>query len=230
MAISLLRDSWPLIFGSLAASLYMQIDQVMIKEIMGSKSVGYYAIAERLSSIWLFITVAITTSVAPSIINAKKTDNNLYIERIQLLYNLLVKISLVIAILTYFFSEYIVIALYGVGYSNSIKILNIYIWSIVFVYLSNGSWSYYLNENLQKLASLRLMYGAVINIVLNIYFIKYFGLVGAAYATIISYSISSYFVNLFYKKTRVNFFLQTKAILNVFNIKSWLNPIKQKKI
>ena len=33
-AYNLLKDSWPLIFGSIAASIYMQIDQVMIKEML----------------------------------------------------------------------------------------------------------------------------------------------------------------------------------------------------
>jgi O-antigen/teichoic acid export membrane protein len=227
-AVSLLKDSWPLIFGSISASIYMQIDQVMIKDMMDSTSVGYYAVAVKLSSVWLFITVAITSSLAPSIINAKKNNHELYIRRIQLMYNVLVKISVVISIFTYVFSEYIVLKLYGKDYSQSIDILNIYIWSIVFVFLSNGSWSYYLNENLQKLASLRLIYGAVINVIINMYFIEYYGLVGAAYATIISYSISSYFINFFYKRTRMIFLLQTKALLNLFRIYTWINPLNKK--
>ena len=186
------------------------------------------SVAVKLSNIWLFITVAITNSLAPSIINAKKINNELYIERIQLLYNFLIKIAFVISMFTFFFSKNIVINLYGIEYKNSVEVLKIYIWSIIFVYMSNGSWSYYLNENLQNIAGLRLIYGAIINVILNLYFIKYFGLVGAAYSTIISYSISSYFVNFFYKKTRTNFILQTRAIFNLINLKTWLNPLKQK--
>src|SRR5690606_37458682 len=71
-AIELLKDSWPLIFGSLAASIYMQIDQVMIKEMLGNQAVGHYAVAIRLTTLWTFLTVVITNSLAPSIINAKK--------------------------------------------------------------------------------------------------------------------------------------------------------------
>ncbi len=227
-AVDLLKDSWPLIFGSIAASIYMQIDQVMIKEILNNEAVGYYAVSVKLSNIWLFLTVIITSSLAPSIINAKKTNQKLYFDRIQLMYNLLLKIAVIISILTYLFSDYIILNLYGDEYNKSIEILNVYIWSIIFVFLSNGSWSYYLNENLQKIASLRLVYGAIVNVVLNIYFIELFGIKGAAYSTLISYIISSYFVNILYKKTKQNFLLQTKAILNIFNIKTWLNPMQTK--
>ncbi len=225
IAIDLLRESWPLIFGAFAASIYMKIDQVMIKEIMDTKSVGYYAAAVRLSDVWLFITVILTKSLAPAIINAKNKSRQLYVSRLQKMYDLLVKIAVIVSIIIFLFSNEIIIVLYGKEYSPSVEILNLYIWSIVFVFLSNGSWLYYTNEKLQKIASMRLFYGAIINIVLNIYLIEIFGLKGAAYATLISYSISSYFVNFFYDKTKMNFILQTQSIINVFNVKTWLNPI-----
>jgi len=228
IAFLLLRDSWSLIFASIAASIYMKIDQIMIKEIMNSKSVGYYSVAVKMSEIWLAITIVLTKSLAPSITNAKKVDRVMYLDRIQLMYNMLVKISVVISIIVYIFSNEIIILLYGDNYYQSVEVLNLYIWSIIFVFLSNGSWSYYINEGLHLMASFRLIVGAIINIVLNIYFINYFGLLGAVYSTIISYAISSYFINYFYKKTRVNFIMQSKAFLNIFNLKTWLNPITQK--
>jgi len=228
LAIDLLKDSWSLIFGAVAASIYMQIDQIMIKEILGNSAVGYYSVAVRLSSLWLFITVTMTSSLYPSIINAKEINNQLYLDKIQLQYNILMKIAFIISVSVYLSSEFIVIFLYGNEYTESIKILDIYIWSIIFVYLSNGSWSYYLNENLQKLASMRLIYGAFLNIFLNIFLIKYFGLIGAAYSTIISYAISSYLINYLYVKTRMNFKLQTKAIINIFHINSWKKPLNNK--
>ena len=85
--------------------------------------------------------------------------------------------------------------LFGVEYIPSIEILNVYVWSLVFIFFSNGSWSYYLNENLEILASIRLIYGAIANIILNMYLIKEIGVVGAAYSTLISYAIASYFFN-----------------------------------
>ena len=49
IARRLLSDSWPLIFSSLVIMVYMRIDQVMIKEMLGEKAVGLYSAAVRLS-------------------------------------------------------------------------------------------------------------------------------------------------------------------------------------
>mgnify|MGYP001987404140 CR=1 FL=1 len=217
-AISLLKDSWPLIFGLIGVSIYSRIDQIMIKEMLDSEAVGYYSVAVRLTEMWLFITTALTTTFFPAIINAKKQDEALYLDRIQNLYNLLTRISVTLCILMMLFSDFIIQLLFGVDYIRSSEILNVYVWSLVFVFLSNGSWSYYLNENLVKLASIRLIYGAIANIILNIYLIKEVGVVGAAYSTLISYAIASYFFNSFYRKTRVIFKIQTMSFINIIKI------------
>jgi len=225
MAKELLSKSWVLIIGGVAAAIYMKIDQVMIKEIINERAVGLYSAAERLCSVWLVITVAITQSVFPSIVESRKIDRKLFLNKLQKLYNLLIKIAIFASLIYTLFANEIIIFLFGIDYIEASEIVIIYIWSIVFVYLSNGSWGYYLNENLEKFASLRLIIGAVINIILNLYFIKLYGLLGAAYATLISYSISGYFVNLLFTKTRDNFYLQTRSLFNFFNFKTWIKPI-----
>lgn len=221
IAIDLLKDSWPLIFGSLSATIYMRIDQVMVKEMLNTTAAGYYAVAVKLSDIWLFITVTITQSLMPAIINAKKVNEKLYLKRIQMQYDLLVKVAAIIAIIITIFADRIINLLFGNAYIPSVPVLQVYVWSIIFVFLSNGSWAYYLNENLQTIAGLRLVYGAIANIVLNYFLIQIYGLKGAAIATLISYSLSSYFVNAFYPKTKKNFILQTKALLNICRLNRW---------
>ncbi len=224
-AKELLKRSKFLIIGSLAAALYMKIDQVMIKEIMNEKAVGLYSVSVKLSSIWLFVTVAITQSVFPYLVEIRKENRKLFLKKLQLLYNLLMKIAIVVSIVTTIYADFIITTLFGNEYNESSSILTLYIWSIVFVFMSNGSWSYYLNENLEKFSTFRLVFGAMINIVLNIYFIKLYGLKGAAYATLISYSISGYLINLIFKKTRTNFYLQTNSLINFLNIKTWIKPL-----
>ncbi len=221
-AISLLKDSWPLIFGLIGVSIYSRIDQIMIKEMLDNEAVGYYSVAVRLTEIWLFITTALTTTFFPAIVNAKKQDEALYLDRIQNLYNLLTKISITLSILMMLFSDFIIQMLFGVDYIRSSEILNVYVWSLVFVFLSNGSWSYYLNENLENLASIRLIYGGIANIILNMYLIKEIGVIGAAYSTLISYAIASYLFNSFYRKTRILFKIQTMSFINIIKINKWL--------
>lgn len=82
VAISLLKDSWPLILSGIVISIYMKIDQVMIKEMLNAEAVGQYAAAVRLSEAWYFIPMVIIPSLFPAIINAKKISEELYYTRI----------------------------------------------------------------------------------------------------------------------------------------------------
>ena len=55
--------------------------------------------------------------------------------------------------------------------------------------------------------------GAVLNIILNYYLIPLYSGVGAAWATVISYSVTSYFVGLFIPKVRKLFVSQTLGMM-----------------
>ena len=222
-AASLLRDSWPLILSGIVISIYMKIDQVMIKEMLGSEAVGQYAAAVRLSEAWYFIPIVITSSLFPAIINAKKVSEELYYARLQKLYDLMVWMAIAIALPMTFLSDWVVELLYGGQYNEAGGVLMIHIWAGVFVFLLVSSGRWFIIENLTRLALLRNLIGAIINIILNYFFIKLFGIVGAAYSTLISYAFAAYFFDLISSKTRVQFFIKTKTIfigriLNVLKI------------
>ncbi len=164
---SLLKDSWPLILSGIVISIYMKIDQIMIKEMLGNREVGEYAVAVRLSELWYFIPMVISSSLFPAIINAKKVSEELYYQRFQKLYDLMVWIAISIAIPMTFLSDWIVNFLYGIQYSEAGDVLKIHTWSIVFVALAYASGRWMLAENLQIYSFYRYLIGAIINIILN---------------------------------------------------------------
>ncbi|MCR1025127.1 flippase [Cellulophaga baltica] len=216
-AKKLLKDSWPLILSGIIVSVYMKVDQIMIKEIMDTASVGQYSAAVRLSEAWYFIPIVISSSLFPAVVNAKKISEELYYKRLQKLYDLMVIISLSIAIPFTFLSEFLVQFLYGDAYYLSGGVLSIHIWTGIFVFLgvSRGNWI--LNENLQRYTSLYLGIGMLINLILNWFFIPKFGIIGAAYATLISQSVSVLFAPYLFKATRISFYMMIKS-LTFYNI------------
>jgi PST family polysaccharide transporter len=227
IAKSLLKDSWPLIIGSISALIYMRIDTIMVKQLLGNIDAGYYSAAQKISESFLFLTIIITQTLFPLISKYKKISTQLYYRRIYLLYSIIAKISFFLCLIVFLFSESIIKYLFGESYFNSVIVLKIYVWTSFFVFLSNASWAYYINENLQSLAMYRLVIGAIINVILNIILIKQYGLTGAAFSSIISYSISSYFFNIFSSKLITNFKLQTIAILNILNPFSYIKDFQQ---
>ena len=210
LARFLLKDSWPLILSGIAISIYMKIDQVMIKNMLDAKAVGNYAVAVRLSEVWYFIPMIITNSLFPAIINAKKISEKLYYERLQKLYDLMVWLSIGIALPIMLFSHNIINLLFGIQYQEAAGILKIYVWAGVSVFLGVASSQYLLAENYTKISFLSTFIGAIINVILNIILIPRYGTNGAAIATVISY-FGSVFLIVLIPKTYKNSVLMFKS-------------------
>jgi O-antigen/teichoic acid export membrane protein len=192
-AKSLIQQSWPLILTAVMISVYMKIDQVMLKSA-GSKIVGIYSAAARISESWYFIPVAIVTSVFPAIIHARKTDIERYHKRLQNLYDLLVAISLPVAILVSIFANQIIHILYGNPYQGAGILLSIHIWSGIFVFLGSASSQFLLAEGFTLISFSRTAFGALVNVVLNLWLIPIYGALGASIATLIAYASSTFFI------------------------------------
>jgi len=220
VAIFLLKNSWPLILSGALITIYMRIDQIMIKHFLGNNYVGQYSAAIRISEIWYFIPVVFGSSFFPAFINAKKHNDELYLNRIQRFYDLIVLIALALAIPVTFFSDTIVELLYGSQYNQAGSVLTIHIWAGVFLFLGVASGKWILIENLQKIAFWRAFLGMIINIFLNIILIPKYGIRGAALATLLSQMGAAYFFDLIIHKTRKMFFMKTKAIFLINYFKS----------
>jgi O-antigen/teichoic acid export membrane protein len=211
-AVSLLKDSWPLILSSMLIAVYMKIDQIMIKEMIGSEAVGQYSAAVRLSEAWYFIPMVIASSLFPAIINAKKQSEELYYARLQKLYDIMVWMAIAIALPMTFLSDWVIYILYGEQYNQAGSVLIIHIWAGIFVNFSIISGRWYINENLVYLAFCRNISGVIINIGLNLWLIPRYGIQGAAIATLISYFIANYLFDLLNKQTRKVFYQKTKSL------------------
>jgi len=210
---SLLKDCWPLILSGFVVSLYMNIDQVMIKSMLDSSAVGQYAAAVRISQAWYFIPMVISASLFPAILNAKKVTDELYKDRLQGLYDIMLWLAIVIAVPVTFFGEFIIHLLYGDEYSEAAGVLIIHIWTGIFIFLGLASTKWFIAENLQKVLFYRALLGAVLNICLNYILIPKYGIKGAAISTLIAQLFASYLFNLTHKKLLITFKLQSKSIL-----------------
>ena len=190
ISLVILKDSWPLMLSTIAIGIYMKIDQVMIKNMLGNESAGIYAVAVKLSEFWYFIPSLICVSVFPAIINAKKISKELYNKRLKKLYSTMFWISFSIAVGTTIFAYLIIHILFGNQYLDSVTTLRIYVWAGIAVSLSAGLSQYLVAENYTKIAAVSTIVGAVANILLNIILIPKYGIEGAAFATLLSYSMS----------------------------------------
>jgi O-antigen/teichoic acid export membrane protein len=198
-AKSFLSVSWLLVLSSVASSILMKIDQVMIGYFIDNFAVGIYAAAVKLVEIWYFLPSLICSSLFPAIINAKKDSDKKYKKRLNYLYKLLFSISVIIALPLTILAPWLIDILYGQSYYGAIEVLRIYIWSGVGLFVSFGISQYLLSENkLKKLFYLNF-FAVVVNVCLNMVFIPRFGINGAAWATLVSYFICPFIFFIFGK-------------------------------
>ncbi len=177
----------------------MKIDQVMIKEMLGKTSVGHYAAAVKISEAWYFVTIAINSSLFPAIINAKKRSLKEFYDRLKILYSFMLLSAVAISIPTTIYSKYIINLLYKEQFDQASTVLMFHIWAGVLVSLGVVTSSIVIANNKQNNALISTSIGAISNIILNLLMIPRFGIIGAAFTTILSQIISGLIVPIYFR-------------------------------
>ncbi len=205
IAFDLLKDSWPIIMAGAFGLIYGRIDQVLIKHLMQATDVGIYSSAVAITEVWYFLPNIITSSLFPAIVNAKMTSKTLFYSRMKNIILFLLIVSVATATATTIFAPLLIKIIYGDAFIYAAPILRIYVWSNVGMFLGILSSIYLIAENRKKTLAFITFIPMVTNVILNILWIPKYGLVGSAYATLISYSLGPLSL-LFFKETRNIFF------------------------
>lgn len=226
-AKALFQQSWVIFLGTIFSMIYLKIDQVMLKWIVGSKEVGIYSVAANLSEVWYFVPVAIVSSLFPQLIKLKEEKPSIYLIKLQQIFDLLFFIALIIAILVTLFAKPIVALMFGLAYEKSAAILVVHVWTALFIFMRTLFSRWILIENTLVFSLITQSSGAFMNVLLNLILIPKYGGIGAAYATLISYAVASYFALMFYDKTRPVFWMMTKSFFVPFRYWAVLGKRKE---
>jgi O-antigen/teichoic acid export membrane protein len=210
----LFSQGWVVLLGSIFAVVYLKIDQVMLKWMVGQEEVGVYAVAASLSEAWYFVPTAIVASFFPKLIKLKQDNPQQYHHRLQQLFDGLFVLALIVAIIVTLLAQPLISILFGDAYLNSVPILVVHIWAALFIFMRAAFSKWILIENVLMFSLITQGLGALANVALNYWLIPIYGGLGAAYATLISYAMASYLALLFHSKTRVIFNMMSKAIVS----------------
>lgn len=213
-AKELLASGWVIFLGSFFAVIYLKIDQVMLRWMVGDTAVGVYSVASTMSEVWYFIPTAIVASFFPRLIELKKEDSGLYHKKLQQIFDILFIIALAVAIAVNLLAPHLIGLLFGAVYQDAGAILVIHVWAALFVFMRAALSKWILVENLLVFSMITQGFGALVNVILNFYLIPLFGGQGAAIATLISYATASYFSLLVTPKSREVFVMMSRAMLS----------------
>jgi len=207
--LKLFKEGIPLMIASIAGLIYAVQDQWMIGIFMTNEDVGVYSAGVKFVLILLVLPTIITNVLYHKIIDFKSSNN--FESYVQSLYSILFYFGLVIYVGMYFFSKYVIDLIFPETYENSKEVLIVYSIILIMAFFQSLNNKILILFDKQKLIMQRVLLSLIFNLLFNLYLINKFGLIGAAYATVLSefLVLISYSLN---KSTRNIFVFQIKAI------------------
>ena len=215
--IPLLKDGLPLLLASVTVTIYLKIDQLIIAYLLGNEKVGIYAASSRLVEMLYVVPVIISNVFFPKIIQYHKQKHLKKASKIlKILFAITLIVTVFITLTINFSSKMIITFLFDEQYIESHEVLKLYAWSIIFMGFLVSSSKFLIAIDRNDIILIRGLIGLISNVLLNFILIPEYGLIGAAWATLISYFLASYFSNIFFKELRP---LMKDQITAAFNVK-----------
>jgi len=196
VARELLLRSWPLMLSGLSIIIYMRIDQIMLREMVGEKELGIYSAALPFSQAWHFLPMTICASVLPALSRLHAENTEQFYRRLQQLFSFLAWLAIAIVIGMVLIADWIVAGLLGSAYQESAGVLMVHVTTNVFIFLGVAQGQWILSENKTRVALIKTVLGAAVNIAVNLILIPRWGALGAAIAAVAGQALSVVLSNL----------------------------------
>ena len=203
LGIIFISRSLPLILAGVSNVFLMRSDQLMIQYFLGSFELGQYAVSVKVVEIIYFLPLILCSNFLP-IIGTKNLvfDKNSHLRK---LYKLIWIVGLLITLISIFISPIILKILYGEQYLSAIPSLLCLGAGGFSVSIGCANSMWLKSSNLGKVLLIRNTFSFILNILLNLYFIPKYGILGAAISTTISNYFGIFIVNfLWSKEARIN--------------------------
>ena len=180
----MLHYGLPFVLTGLAMYLLFQIDQIMLKFLIGLEAVAVYGMSYKLGSAVQYVNTSFSLAWFPHIFARDEARARSTIIRVSELYLIIISmIGLVLSILTRFFLPLIL----PVRYAAATDIIPWVVWGYIIYGLTDFFSAGLLLRLKSGLFSLIAGIAAVLNIALNYLLIPVYGMASAAVVTFISF-------------------------------------------
>ena len=195
----LIKNGYPLVISGISIALYTRVGQIMLGNLEGTSMVGYYNAALTIAGGWSFVPIVCMTSLLPVVLKDRNSKNMGF----SFIYLVALLVSVPLVLLCETFDYEMIYYTYGEEFIPSVEVFSILavstLFSVLGVIASRVIIANYGNGYLMK----KMCLMAVLNMLLTYFLIAKYGLVGAAYAILITEIISSTVANYFFKKGHI---------------------------
>lgn len=213
-----LKSTLPFVGVALIALLYQRVDILILAEFLSDGDVGQYSTAYRVFEILILLPSMIATAAFPIMTQSQKLDRKVYqnIAGKSIQYSLVALLPIIIG--AFFLGQSVIEIIFGEQFRPAGILLKILVWGLLSQAINNtlgrGIIAYHHEKSLIIIGFLSL----AVNITLNIILIPKIGVIGAVWATLGSYLISTLLHLIIAKKYKLmpDWTLSLPPILGMF--------------
>ncbi|MGD0170838.1 MAG: flippase [Halobacteriota archaeon] len=181
-----IKEALPFGLSGVFVTIYFWIDSLMLSVIQGNQAVGWYNAAYRLVFSLLFIPTVFNTAVFPAMSRFYLSSQN----SLQLMWKKYLRFMLILGIPigvgTTLLARRIILLIFGEGYAPSVVVLQLLIWSMVFIFANAPFFRLFESTNKQIVVTKITGLMVIVNVAINLILIPKFSYVGASIATLIT--------------------------------------------
>jgi O-antigen/teichoic acid export membrane protein len=200
-AWAIFSHSSPIALTSLLGMIYMRIDQVMLHKMTTDSILGQYVAAVRVSELFEMLPAALMFTLAP-VLAVSVADPPKFRSYTDQTFRFFMVFASGLCVVMTVGARVVVRVLYGRQFLPAASLLSVLIWSEIAVFFAAVIVNVMIAKRQQNLLPIPTLAGAAINVGLNLVLIPRYAAMGAACATLVSYSAAWMVVLLFLKRTR----------------------------
>jgi len=163
--------------------IFTHTDKLMLGVMTGYGSVGWYAATNKLLMAFFIIPTLFVTAIFPVFSRFHQDSiSKLRTAYVNSFYSLL-SLGVIVGITSFVFSDKIIHLMYGKGFDQSVLILKVMAFYLIWQFPNYVNGNMMISMNQERLFSIVFGSFTCLNILLNYLLIKWFGFMGACYAT-----------------------------------------------
>lgn len=171
-----------------AISVYTNLDIVMLRFMKGNTEVGYYTAAIKVKTLLVSLITSLGTVLLPRLsFYIEKGEKEAFHKMVVKAFNFVLIIGLSVTLYFTFMARESILLLAGDQFEASILPMQILMPAVLFIGLSNITGIQILTpQGYENKVVYSIVWGAVLDFILNMFLIEKYGAAGAAFATLLA--------------------------------------------
>lgn len=187
---SMLSESWPEMLAQLTMLMLFRLDALMLGWLRGDVEAGIYSIAVRLSEVVYFVAPLLGSAFLPRLVELRHSSPEMFAQCFSKYLGVNLIFSIACGFGLMLLAPVLVMILGGKDFAASAPILTVHAWGVVAYYFGVARTQYLAVEHRLYANLPAVIVGFVANALLNLWWIPRWSGLGAAWATLVAYTLA----------------------------------------